>query len=527
MEKQTIPLSHTGLYPRLVLDYLSLREDMTPFYDHQPTMEGLKSRLEEVKAAKKGTTILADVLSEQHGEQVSELQKENINALRADVAYTICTGHQLCLFGGPAYLIYKIISVITLSEQFAKETGERIVPLFWLASEDHDVEEVDHCYLFNNRIALNTDHQGPAGYIPLDEVEEALTQLEGILGTRERADEVMQMMRSAYASTGNMSVAMRALIQSLFADRGLLILDADDVRLKQAFAPMMMREMEESVTLHAMSTAVEMMGNRGESVQATAREINLFYMTRESRKRIVKNGDRLGVLDTELSWTHSELEEELEKHPENFSPNVLMRPVYQEFILPNLAYIGGPGELSYWLQLKDVFHAFELQMPVAVLRDSYLLLDKRTEGKMTELNLNLMDMFRDIDVLHKEYATAHATEAPDLSENKEVLIRHFDDLIQRSEMIDPGISQFAKAERQKLINAVDNMEKKLVRAEKKKHGDGLDRISQLKERILPGGGLEERKENFLRYYAPMGDSYLDQLFELSQPLNPGVKVLRY
>jgi bacillithiol biosynthesis cysteine-adding enzyme BshC len=527
MEQRIIPLSHTGLFPRLVLDYLSLKEDMKPFYDYAPTMEGLKARLEEVKAAAKDNALIAEVLTEQHGEALSAKQKENLDALRADAAYTICTGHQLCLFGGPAYLMYKIISIISLSDRLSKETGERIVPLFWLASEDHDVDEVDHGFLFNNRIELKTDHQGPAGYIPLDEVEEALTQLEGILGNSDRTVEVMQMMRSAYRSTGNMSIAMRGLLQSLFGERGLLILDADDVRLKQVFAPMMMREMESGITEQAMASAVEMLANRGESVQATARGINLFYMTRESRERIIKNGDQFEVLNSELSWTQSELAEELAKHPEDFSPNVLMRPVYQEFILPNLAYIGGPGELSYWLQLKDVFHAFDLRMPVAVLRDSFLLLDQRTEVKMADLDLSLMDMFRDIDALHKDYATANATEEPNLSENKEVLIKHFDELIARSQLIDPSIAQFAKAERQKLINTVDNMEKKLVRAEKKKHGDALDRISQLKERILPGGGLEERKENFLRYYVPMGDAYFDQLFELSDPLSPGVKVLSF
>ncbi len=525
MEQRIIPLENTGLFPRLVMDYLSLREDMRPFYDHAPTMDGLKERLSEVKGLGKDNRLLVKVLREQHGSELSPKQKDNLNALQADAGYTICSGHQLCLFGGPAYVIYKIISIISLAERMSRETSERIVPLFWMATEDHDIDEVDHCFLYGNRIEIKTDHTGPAGYIPLDRIEESLGQLEQILGESQRTSEIMESMRKAYAPAGNMATAMRDLMDGLFAGHGLLILDADDMRLKESFAPVMKREITEQVTSNAMTEAVEMIQNRGESVQATAREINLFYMTLESRNRIVFEEDRYKVLGTSLTWTEREIQEEMDIHPERFSPNVLMRPIYQEFILPNLAYIGGPGELSYWLQLKGVFQAFGMSMPVALLRDSFLLLDKRTEDKIRDLDLTLMDMFRDIDALQKDYAKANASETPDLTENKEILIKHFDDLIQRSQTIDRGIVQFAQAERQKLINAVDNMEKKLIRAEKKKHGDALDRISLLRERILPEGGLEERKENFLRYYNALGSEYIERLFQLSDPLSPGLKVM--
>lgn len=526
METRFIPLEQTGLFPKLIRDYISGREDMSPFYDFAPSMEGLKERLGHVKGLSKDNKDISEVLESQHGSSISEVQKENLMALKADEAFTICTGHQLCLFTGPVYMIYKIASVIKLSQALSKETGERIVPLFWMATEDHDVEEIDHTWLFGKEIKLDTDYHGAVGRMQLSGVDRPLEQLTEILGDSDNGHALLNIMRAAYDDGKSMTQAFRTIIQSLFSKYGLLILDADDHALKRMFLPSLIDEVMEGRIQGAIQSTIEMLKYRGESVQAEPREINLFYLEDGIRSRLVYDGERIAVHGHDISWDREEFKVMADKYPERLSPNVLLRPLFQEHILPNLAYVGGPGELSYWLQLKSVFEAFKMKMPVLLLRDSFMWIDKKTESKWESLGFELSDLFRSLDGLQKEFALKSSTVDPDLSGEKEQLLSHFDGLIERSRQIDPGILGFANAEKQRLVKAIDNMEKKLVRAEKKKHGSSLDKIAQLKEKFLPGGGLRERKENFMHWYLRQGDGFIETVVEKADPLNPQVKVLK-
>jgi bacillithiol biosynthesis cysteine-adding enzyme BshC len=529
MKKEILPLEITGQFPRLVLDYLSARDDMKPFYDYSPDLKGLKERIEELKSRSFDRAVLTAELTDQHKETaLTEAQEKNLQALADGSGYTICTGHQLCLMTGPAYVIYKICSVIALSKELeAACNGEvRIIPLFWLASEDHDIAEIDHFSLFNKTLKFNSEHQGAAGHMSLNGIEHIITELSEILGDSDGAAQILATLRKVYDPSLNLAQATARLLNSLFASEGLLILDADRTSLKKIFIPSIKKELKESFVEKAIQPALEMLQNRGEKVQASPRGINLFYLFNGLRSRIIREEELFKLIDSELQWTMKELMVEVDAHPERFSPNVLLRPLYQETILPNVAYIGGPGELSYWLQLKGMFHAVGMKMPLAVLRDSFLFMDERSEEKWKSLGFEVKDLFKSEDDLHKAYAICNGAAEVDLIKEKESLIHHFDKLIEKSLTIDNGLAQFAKGERQRLENAVDTLEKKMVRAEKKKHSDALARISQVKEKFLPSGLLQERKENFIPIWMKLKEDLIKVLVKNSEPLNPGLKVLR-
>ena len=528
MIKETIPLEASGQFPRLILDYYSGREDMQVFYDYPPTLNGLKGRLEARTIQSCDRDLLSMAIEDQKGAlEFSALQRKNLEALRSGKGYTVCTGHQLCLFTGPMFMLHKIASTISLAEHLNKEVGEEatIVPIFWLATEDHDIAEVDHAHLFNKTLTFNPGYEGPAGRMPLKGIEQVLNELAEILGDSEQAQSIMAKVRASYSENHNLAQATSHFVNTLFAESGLLILDADRRELKRPFMDMMIMELEESFVSTSMEPTLKMLESRGEKVQATPREVNLFYMRDDLRSRIIEEDGEYSTAEGGYHWEKEVIMAELESHPERFSPNVVFRPLYQELLLPNLAYIGGPGELSYWLQLKGGFHALGWTMPVLILRDSLIWLDAKSLEKWTSSGFEVKDLFRSEDELQKTYALTHAEEDVDLLAEKETLIHHFDKLIEKSSRVDNGLVQFAKAERQRLENAVDTLEKKMVRAEKKKQSDALGRITQLKHKFFPDGALQERKENFLPLWLRYGDSYFNELHSQCNPLEPGVKVI--
>lgn len=524
MVVEHIPLEITGQFSRFVRDYLAKKQDMQDFSDFAPDMDGVRARAEHLDGLGKDNALLAKVLREQHGTHLSPSQSEHLHALQADAAYTVCTGHQLALFAGPSYVIYKAISIIALSRQLSEELGRKVVPVFWLASEDHDVAEVDHCQLFGKEIRLEHDYSGPVGPMALTQIEGTLAQLEEVLGGSDVATQLMELMRASYSSSGTMATAFRALLQQILGDQGLLILDADHAELKASFAGHMSREIGANGIKASVDEMNAMILNRGEKPQAHVRDINLFYMS-DGRSRIQRSGDGFETVDGTRQWTSEEIRQELSAQPQRFSPNVLMRPLYQEHLLPNLVTIGGPGELAYWLQLRKAFEHQGMKMPVVLLRDSFAWTNDKFSSKLEALGLSFRDLFQSEDQLHRDFAKRSGEIDLDMIKEKEAMLAQFDRLIQRSQSIDPGVAKFAEAERKRLAKSIDSLEQKWVRAEKKKNETALNRISRLRSDVLPQGKLAERVENFMSWYLQMGGASIDVLLQAADPLQATLKLI--
>ncbi len=298
-------------------------------------------------------------------------------------------------------------------------------------------------------------------------------------------------------------------------------MDADSPALKKVFLPYVRTELEEGQcekTVRASIATLQQNYSDQYSPQVNPREINLFYLTDTSRERIVRTQKGYETVDTKIEFSPAQMKDEIELHPERFSPNVLMRPLYQEVILPNLCYIGGGGEIAYWLQLKDYFTSQGILFPILLLRNSAVLVPKKTAKKMDKLKLTKQDFFLKRTPLINKKIRQISNIDLDLQHFKQRLQEQFSALETLVNETDASFAGTVAAQKQKQFNGIDALEKRLLKAQKRKLVDHVQRLSELHETIFPGESLQERNNNFFQFYLEYGENILPLLFESLDPL---------
>lgn len=536
LKKSKIPLVETGQFSKLFLDYIKGDSVLRKHYAYEPKIECFQQVIEDKAKENTNRPLLVTVLREQYSTiEAWELQKNNIDLLLNKNTFTVCTGHQLCLFTGPLYFIYKIISTINLSETLKKNYPEyNFVPVYWMASEDHDFAEVQSINLFGKKISWNMDAKGAVGNLKTDSLNLVIDELKQILGESENSKELIQLFTDAYLKKSNLSDATRYMVHQLFADHGLVILDGNDSRLKNEFSEIIKDDIINNTNYKLVNETISELESAGFKAQVNPREINCFYMIDNLRERIehihntdLEEGRRdvFNVINTSITFTKEELLKELTGHPERFSPNVVLRPVYQQKILPNLAYIGGPGELAYWLEYKRMFDHHNINFPVLIPRNFALLTDGKTNQQIQKLGFTINDLFKDVDVLIKEFVNKNANSELSLKEQEEKISIVFAEVSQKAMAVDITLKGSVEAELQKALNALKNLESKLVRSEKQKQETNINQIKKVKEKFFPEGALQERYENMTPYYLRSGKKLIADLKEQFDPLDYELSIL--
>lgn len=519
-EKKLIPFAATHSFADFVLDYLNEDEKLKPFYDYSLSIEGFKHAIENRKTKPVNRTVLAEVIEKQYAstDEKSDLLQSNIQLLKNENTFTVTTGHQLNIFTGPLYFIYKIFSAINLAEELKKHFPENnFVPVYWMASEDHDFAEINHTYVFDKKVEWHQDKKGATGAIPTTTFESTLAELKTILGEGENALRIIEIFEKSYLGNETLADATRTLVNELFGKYGLIAIDAADKNLKQLFIPILKKELLENFSFDYVNETTLAL-NKVYKSQVHARPINLFYMQAGMRERIEFENGVYTVLNTELSFTEPEILTAIENHPENFSPNVVLRPVYQETILPNIAYIGGGAEVSYWMQFKSMFEACATFFPVLVLRNSVQFIDKSQLKKINVLGFETAELFSTYDELVKVFLSKSPDEHLELTSENEAFEKIFDTLAIKIAAIDPTLSATVNAEKQKAINGLKALEEKSVKALKRKNETSLHQIKSIKEKLFPDNGLQERHSNFSMFYSKYGDEFFDVLKNNLNPL---------
>ena len=446
------------------------------------------------------------------GVDMSQPSKKNIEHLSNDNCFTITTGHQLNLFTGPLYFIYKIISAINLAKELKEKYSENnFVPVYWMATEDHDFEEINHFNLFNKEYKLGKAQNGAVGRMKLKGVEELFDELKEDLGDRNGVEEIIELFSNYYVSSNTYSEAIKGIVNHLFGTYGLVIIDGDDAPLKRLMYTEFEAEILGRKNHQLINETSNNLKNLGYKPQVTPREINLFYLSDDLRARIVFEANTYKVLTTEIQFSEAEIMEELQNYPERFSPNAPLRCMYQEKILPNLAYIGGGGELAYWFQLKDMFNANNISFPTLVLRNSVLFIDGGSNKRLSKLGISSTDLFKETEVLIKEYLKKGAGIMLDLKKEEEEMVAVFEGIVQKAGMIDPSLQPSVKAELQKNIKSLKNIENRLIKAEKKKEEVAVNQIKNLKDKLFPNGSLQERHDNLISILLFYGEGVLEEL----------------
>ncbi|WP_203296609.1 bacillithiol biosynthesis cysteine-adding enzyme BshC [Luteirhabdus pelagi] len=528
-KKYTLPYSETGYFSSLICDYLQKSEKTKPFYHRYPSVENFKKQLTEKSKqfSDNQRQLLVRQLEQQYeGFQISEKTSTNIQALNDEKTFTVTTGHQLNLFTGPLYFLYKIISVLNLCKKLKTEYPEHtFVPVFWMASEDHDFEEIQYFNFEGKRMEWNRESGGAVGRMSLENMDAVFSELSNALGETEYAHHLTTLFREAYFEHKNLAEATRHLANQFFGEYGLVVLDGDDAILKKDFVSVVEKELNVQLSHQHVSETSEKLKENGYKEQVHPREINLFYLGEGVRERIIKREETYFIDNTELSFSQKEMEEELKNHPERFSPNALLRPVYQEMILPNLCYIGGGGELAYWLQLKSYFEAISLTFPIVHLRNSVLLVTEKQVEKLKKLDSSVEELFLPQQQLRTKQTKRISEIEIDFTPQREHLQQQFKDLYTLAEKTDASFIGAVAAQEKKQLNGLDNLEKRLMKAQKRKLADELERLTKLQDDLFPKENLQERVKNVSEFYLKYGEELVPMLLEELNPMENAFTII--
>ncbi len=535
MQQTAISYSDTGRFSSLMCDYLAQDPVLKPFYGRFPTPANFEKQAKE-KLASYAPTVrktLVEALRKQYGKEAQSTHlHKTLTLLEANNAVTLTTGHQLCLLTGPLFFVYKIITVIKAAQELAKTYPDfHFIPVYWMATEDHDFEEIQSFLFEGKKIQWTSAQAGRAvGTLALDDLQPVLDLFEKHLGTKPSAINLINWIETSYRKAENLAEATRKFVQQLFGDYPLLIVDGNDPALKKLFVPAMKRDLEQQ---QCYNTVLEQTQNLQKSYakkfvpQVNPREINLFYLTATGRHRIRKEGTDFYFEGLEGQKKMEALVAELEIHPERFSPNVLLRPLYQETILPNVGYVGGGGELAYWFQLKLFFDAAKIPFPILFLRNSALLLSQKTAQKAARLNITPQDLFLPrVDLINKKIRQISNIDL-DLTALKSQLEIQFEQLEALVSATDRSFEGAVRAQKAKQTKGLDVLEQRLLQAQKRKLADQVQRMATLHESLFPNDSLQERQLNFAEFYVAYGPDFIPQLMEHLHPFELTFSLIEY
>lgn len=511
-----------GKFSKLIQDYLAQKEQVRSFYGAFPSEQHLLAQAEKKLNAYQNRAVTAEVLEEQMNRfSLSDAQKINLDQFKQSNTVCITTGHQLNLFTGPLYFFYKILQTIKCCAWMSEKHPQyNFVPVFWMATEDHDFEEINHFYFQNEKISWDRPSAGAVGRMDLSGIEEAFHPFFEKLNSSQFSQTLKDWVHQSYLSAENLTEATQKLVQALFGEWGLLFLDADDRRLKQLMLPYFEEDLLQQTAHQIVGKTNESLLEKGYTLQVHPREINLFYLGNgTNRERIVALNGKFHVLHSNSQWTQEELLEELKQFPEKFSPNVILRPLYQECILPNIAYIGGSGEMAYWLQLKDFFDAQKVLFPVLIVRNSLLILTEKQRKKLEKLGVSYSDLLLSKDALLRKNTVENRGFEVDFQRYEKQIQQMFDELQVKAQLTDMSFSKMVDAQQKKQLKGLDKLKKRLIHAEMKQQSDRVTRLAEVYEAVHPQGNLQERTMNFSELYLEFGEEWLRECYAVIQPID--------
>ena len=521
MKVAQLPFEKTGFFSKTMLDYLAKKESIKPFYHNYPDLVGFRNQLEEKEKSfnLESRNVLSKSLEKQYqGFDLSEATQNNIKLLKQKNTFTVTTGHQLNLFTGPLYFLYKIFSTINLAEEISKKfPTKNIVPVYWMATEDHDFEEINYFNFQEKKVQWNLESGGAVGRLSTEGLSDVFEEFSSHLGSTKNAKELKKLFSEGYLKHKNLADATRFIANELFKDYGLVILDGDDLALKKMLSPIVKDELENETSFHTVSETILAL-EKNYKVQVNPRAINLFYLSENSRERILFENEIYKINNTNITFSKEEILREVDENPLAFSPNVIVRPLYQEVVLPNLCYIGGGGEIAYWLELKSYFEKVAVPFPILLLRNSVQIVSEKQQKKLTSLKISHQELFlKQQDLLSKKVLENTDIDL-DFNLKIESLQKQFTELKEVAKKTDISFVGAVNAQEKKQIKGLENLQRRLLRAEKRRQKELVDRITDLQRQLLPNQSLEERQRNFSDYYLAYGTPFLVTLKKVLKPL---------
>ncbi len=527
MNVSTISLERTNRFNRLILDYVNGDDRLNEFYGFKHGLGNYPKQIESRKQFPLQRDLLADSLIDQYKSigGAKDAVRKNIDALRNENSFTVTTGHQLNIFTGPLYFIYKILHTIKLADELNEAyTDFHFIPVYWMNSEDHDLHEIAQFNLFGKKYVWETEQTGATGRMTPKGLEEFCGQLKEVFANNRSMLELVGTFQKAYTESASLGIATRKFANNLFGKYGLVIIDSDDAQLKATFVDYLKKDLVANRPFELVKETNQELDRLGYHHQVNPREINCFYLAKGIRNRIVRTEKGYHVLHTNFRFTEEELIEQVESHPERFSPNVVLRPLFQEFILPNLTYVGGAGELSYWLQYKKYFSEMGVSFPMLSLRNHFTLIDKGAAKRLNDLNLFPEDLFHSVEELIKGHVLEVSDSEVELDNEFVLLSKLYASLTSKAEDIDATLISSIEAEKTKIEKGLGQWKSRFTRGLKKQNEVSVNRIRNLHKKLFPNGYLQERHDNFMAFYAQDPEEFLTIILKATDPFDTKFRV---
>ena len=519
--------SQTGFFSATVLDYISGASELQPFYTHPVSIDGVKEAIVERKNFVTNRPLLVNVLTDQYKDvTLSEKQQYNLQQLNNPNCFTITTAHQPNIFTGQLYFIYKILHAVKIAADLnSKFSDAHFVPVYYMGSEDADLDELGYIFINGQKYEWETRQTGAVGRMKVDDaLVKLITIISGQLLVHPFGKEIVELMQQCYRPGVTIEKATFLLVNQLFAEYGLLIVLPDSHALKQAFIPIILRELEHQFSQPAVQETISSLPAKYKQ-QASGRELNMFYLQEGSRERIEKVNDEWLVVNSSLKFNRDEMLQELQQYPERFSPNVILRPVFQETILPNIIFIGGGGEIAYWLQLKKVFATAGVPYPLMVVRNSFLIVEKKYETLIKKLQVSYEQIFKKEFDLMTALVKRDSSTQLDLEKEKEMMHQLYQQVKVVAANVDSNLQNHTEALYIKALKKINALEKKILKAEKLKFASQQAQLHKIKYQLFPNNSLQERTENLMLFYALWGSGFIKTLYDYSLTLEQQFCVL--
>lgn len=516
----------TGYFSKIILDYIHQSNQLAPFYQHPATTEGIRAAIQSRQAVQPNRTLLVKELQKQYESvQTSAAVQQNIEQLLQPNTFTITTAHQPAIFTGHLYFVYKILHVIKIAHQLKKDMPEfNFVPVFWMGSEDADLDELGHIYLGGEKLVWETKQTGAVGRMKTTGLDRLIHRIEGELSVQPYGAALIQLLRDCYLQSTDIQTATFKLINALFAEYGLVTIIPDSASLKRVMHPVFEDDLLHQEPAQQVQKTINEL-EKHYKVQAHPRPVNLFYLKDEVRELIEPLNGHYHVRNTKIQFSKEEILAELKAHPERFSPNVILRGLYQEMLLPNIAFIGGGGETAYWLELKGLFDHYKVPFPVLVLRNSFLVVEKKWQEKIQRMGLQPKDFFQTEQQLLTHLVSRQKNGELKLKQEVEATVQLYTLLKNKAAAVDQSLLQHVEALQARTIKPLQELEKKLLRAEKRKYESEQRQIQAVRSALFPQGGLQERIDNFMPWYAQWGPDFIQNIYNHSLTTNPVFTIL--
>jgi len=518
-----------GSFTDLYRDYISEFKNVQQYYQTDfHSLQHIPSIAERRKSQVRDRSVLVEVLREQNTLFGAGARTfDNIGLLSDEKTFAVVTGQQVGLFGGPLYTIYKAITALKLAETLTNENpGFHFVPVFWLEAEDHDFEEIGKVGVLNTEgspvvipypLAAKDagKNLGAVGEIPLGEgIESVYAELQTAMSNSEFKQPLFNLLRKFYHPSATFSTSFAGFLNTLFEDKGLIFISPNDKRFKQLLSPLFQKEIREYPRVSQLIIRQSAKLEERYHAQIKTKALNLFYFHKGGRYFIEPRETDFSLRGTRHFIPKEELLRVAVEQPELLSPNVALRPICQDMLLPTVAYVAGPSEVAYFAQLQEVYRYFDLTMPMIYPRATATIAEERMEKILERYELTVEDVFsRPEEIQKKVLGMLAEVNIEEMFTRVRGAIRD-----QMNEMkfginyIDPTLTGTLEHTHQRIDSQIAAFQEKVIAAQQRKHETALRQIEKVKHTLFPRDNFQERELSIIHFMNKHGLEFVRFLY---------------